>query len=569
MKNVYSVAGVLLLLVGPVACSGGGAGVSTTPNQPGLTTSSLGAPSSVGSSLPASAQVETAAALQSTALSATAVSSITAVAINAGGAAVGGAWAGDTDYAAGWSATSAVANAIDTSRASSPAPQSVYQNQRWGVNLTYTVPNLSANGAYTVRLHFVESFFNAAGRRVFNVNVNGSQKLSNFDVFAAAGAENRAVVEQFAVNANSSGQIIIQLIPGVNYPSIAGVEIVGGTSSSTPAPSPSSAPVPVPAPSSAPIAIGGNSLPWVYSELWSSASPFKSTVATQRAKGASVVGHAYMDSLWNQGIAGNALAQSIPIYTAKSSDPLLTASCSMYGGNCNASGVRVHVPSYATAQQTSDKHIVIVDPNAPGGGTEVDCWQASVWNSTFSCSWAGAFALGGTALSVNGNSGIHGGMAVTSVYITGQELADGHIDHALGLTVRCLNNPTVYPGNVASGTDTACDGSSNPPHYGNLVHLLWSSSQIAASSYSAPCKVVLTALATYGAYLDDTGDTGLEINTQDELSYTANSQTASLDPWPSIQSKLNASGDGIYHAWSSCLNRLHSSDFELLQIAKG
>jgi glucose/arabinose dehydrogenase/N-acetylneuraminic acid mutarotase len=43
------------------------------------------------------------------------------------------------------------------------------------------------NGSYTVRLHFAELFFNAAGVRRFNVSVQGAPALSSFDIYAQAG----------------------------------------------------------------------------------------------------------------------------------------------------------------------------------------------------------------------------------------------------------------------------------------------------------------------------------------------------------------------------------------------
>ena len=49
-----------------------------------------------------------------------------------------------------------------------PAPQAVYQSNRYG-NFTYTIPGLTAGGSYTVRLHFAESYWTAAGKRTFNV----------------------------------------------------------------------------------------------------------------------------------------------------------------------------------------------------------------------------------------------------------------------------------------------------------------------------------------------------------------------------------------------------------------
>jgi hypothetical protein len=275
-----------------------------------------------------------------------------------------------------------------------------------------------------------------------------------------------------------------------------------------------------------------------------------------------------MESLWNQGLANNGTAEGTPIYVAKASDPLLMAFCSEFGGKCNASGVSIHVPAYMVAQQAADGHVSVIDSHAPRGPIEMDCWRASVEGAALKCAWAGVYALGGSGVSQNGSEGIHGGMAVTTVFVTGQELANGRIDHALGLNVRCLNDPMLYPADTTFGSDKTCDKTMNPPHYGNLVHLLWSPAQIASSAYSAPCKAILTALATYGAYLDDTGNNGLQINTQGELSYTANPSSAAYDPWPDIQSALNSSGDGSDNRWNSCLNRLGAGDFELVALAR-
>ena len=77
-----------------------------------------------------------------------------------------------------------------------PAPQSVYQHNRYG-NFTYTIPGLTAGTSYTVRLHFAEEYWTTAGSRIFNVLINGTQVLTNFDIFATAGGEYKAVVEQF------------------------------------------------------------------------------------------------------------------------------------------------------------------------------------------------------------------------------------------------------------------------------------------------------------------------------------------------------------------------------------
>src|SRR5512140_665289 len=105
-----------------------------------------------------------------------------ALAIDAGGGAAG-SFVADTDFSGGTSYSNT--DPITTSGVSNPAPQAVYQSERYG-NFSYTIPNLTAGANYTVRLHFAEIFWNSAGQRVFNVSINGTPVLSNVDIFAAA-----------------------------------------------------------------------------------------------------------------------------------------------------------------------------------------------------------------------------------------------------------------------------------------------------------------------------------------------------------------------------------------------
>jgi len=143
--------------------------------------------------------------------------------INSGGGAVG-SWLADTDFSGGNS--SANTNTIDTSGVTNPAPVAVYQSERWGV-FSYAVPSLTPGGSYEVRLHFAEIAFTSPGARVFNVAINGSTVLSNFDIFATAGGANKALVEQFTTTANGSGQITIAYQKGTaDFPKSSGIEII-------------------------------------------------------------------------------------------------------------------------------------------------------------------------------------------------------------------------------------------------------------------------------------------------------------------------------------------------------
>src|SRR5258708_809739 len=151
----------------------------------------------------------------------TQAASSTAVQINSGGPAVS-PFVSDIDFTG--RSTITQANTIDLSGVTNPAPMAVYQTARVG-NFTYTIPGFTAGSNHTVRLHFAETYFSAAGSRTFNVSINGTQVLSAFDIFAAAGAKNKAIIKQFTMNANSSGQYVIQFTSVVNQSLVSGVEV--------------------------------------------------------------------------------------------------------------------------------------------------------------------------------------------------------------------------------------------------------------------------------------------------------------------------------------------------------
>src|SRR5262249_32661267 len=143
------------------------------------------------------------------------------VAFDSGGGAAG-AFAADADFAGG--STFSTTDAIDTTGVASPAPQAVYQTERFG-NFTYTVPGLTPGASYTVRLHFAEIFWTSAGQRVFNVAINGQQVLSNFDIFATAGGKDKAVVEQFTATADAQGRITTAYTTVVDNAKSSGIEV--------------------------------------------------------------------------------------------------------------------------------------------------------------------------------------------------------------------------------------------------------------------------------------------------------------------------------------------------------
>jgi trimeric autotransporter adhesin len=152
------------------------------------------------------------------------------IAIASGGPAQSNAGGGDASFVAdedvsGGGAGASTTNAINlTQPGANAAPMGVYQHERDGV-MTYTIPGMSPASQHTVLLHFSELYWNTAGKRVFNVAINGTTVLSNFDIYATVGRY-AALVEQFAATANSSGQIVIRYTSGTaDQPEAAGIEI--------------------------------------------------------------------------------------------------------------------------------------------------------------------------------------------------------------------------------------------------------------------------------------------------------------------------------------------------------
>ena len=86
-----------------------------------------------------------------------------------------------------------VTTVIDTSAVTPSVPASIYSSARTG-NFSYTIPNLAPGAVYSVRLHFAETSTSNANQRRFNVSINGTSVLSNFDIVSVAGSLNKAVV---------------------------------------------------------------------------------------------------------------------------------------------------------------------------------------------------------------------------------------------------------------------------------------------------------------------------------------------------------------------------------------
>ena len=148
--------------------------------------------------------------------------------IDAGGGTVGN-FAADSDFSGGTTYTTT--STVDTSDVTNPAPQAVYQSARYGTNFSYTIPDLTPGATYTVQLDFNELYYGVdnngggVGSRVFDVAINGTNVLNNFDIYATAGGANIALAEDFTATANAEGQLVIQFTGVTDNAMVSGIEI--------------------------------------------------------------------------------------------------------------------------------------------------------------------------------------------------------------------------------------------------------------------------------------------------------------------------------------------------------
>jgi hypothetical protein len=146
-----------------------------------------------------------------------------AVSIDCGGGA-SGAFVADTDFGGG--SSSNTTHSINTSNwLTAPVPaQAVLQTNRHG-QMTYRMGGFSPGSSRNVTLYFVEHFWTAPGKRVFDVIINGNTVLPGFDIFADAGGQYIAVQHTFTTTANSSGQVVVQFVAGVDNPMVNGIVV--------------------------------------------------------------------------------------------------------------------------------------------------------------------------------------------------------------------------------------------------------------------------------------------------------------------------------------------------------
>jgi hypothetical protein len=99
----------------------------------------------------------------------------------------------------------------------------IYQTVRWDVEAYhFALPN----GRYTVTLKFCEPHHDAAGRRAFDVAIQGKTVIDKLDIFAKVG-RNKALDYTFEDVVVDDGRLVIDFAPRTEFPCIAGIVVRG------------------------------------------------------------------------------------------------------------------------------------------------------------------------------------------------------------------------------------------------------------------------------------------------------------------------------------------------------
>ena len=158
--------------------------------------------------------------------------------VNCGGPAavdsLGNTWSADKAFAAGsWGyLNSSGPETIVTSAIANTNDDVLYQSGSYGPTLEYkfTVPK---NGPYRVVLKFAEIYYATSGSRIFNVFLNGTQVLSNFDIVGVTGAEFTAIDYTYDVNVTNT-VIDITTTAVKDNPVFSAIEVLDASTLCTP-----------------------------------------------------------------------------------------------------------------------------------------------------------------------------------------------------------------------------------------------------------------------------------------------------------------------------------------------
>jgi hypothetical protein len=209
-----------------------------------------------------------------------------------------------------------------------------------------------------------------------------------------------------------------------------------------------------------------------------------------------------------------------PTYYSRPADPVFRLHCyEQSWGTCEIEGHEIRIPDAARPAAGGDGHLTVVDQRS---GWEYDLYKVRSkppGGGMLEFRWGGRTRIDGSGL---GPDGTAAGFANLAGLVRAGELAAGHVDHALFLTVDCDAGRYVYPADK-SGRSCAELGepTDDAPPMGTRLQLAMSADQIDALPVPGWKKTILRTMAEYGMFVGDTGGGAWGLKLQSGSTYTS------------------------------------------------
>jgi len=215
---------------------------------------------------------------------------------------------------------------------------------------------------------------------------------------------------------------------------------------------------------------------------------------------------------------------------AKAGDPIYSVKCTQYCNGPVGMTLNFPIPSGTVPATGSDHHLVVAymaQDGSPYAGKELDMWEASYSNGSWSAAgayindlkgWGAACPSGQHCLSnvAAGFSGLGGA-------VRPEEIAAGHIDHALAIATP-YNRTGGYFACPATHHDEIAGSTSALPQGARIQ--LDPSFNVDAQNWPQWIKIIAKALQTYGAYNRDFSGV--------VVVYGVTDQNAGVPKWSSV-----------------------------------
>jgi hypothetical protein len=203
----------------------------------------------------------------------------------------------------------------------------------------------------------------------------------------------------------------------------------------------------------------------------------------------------------------------IPLAYSDPASELYDVGCTKYG--CDQA-VRFRIPRYARPNFGSDGKLVVVDPSID---SELDMGRAAYDPPTDSWTTASRYTTPSDGWGAMCGWGSHcDGVLMSGIdqfggIVRPEEIAQGHIDHALALSVPYWRVtkfvcPAVKTGGGVEDANAIPEGA----HVQLSLKI-----DVAAQTWPAWEKVIARALQVYGAYVSDAGSGSFEVRAESDL----------------------------------------------------